>query len=124
MIKLIDILKEVSHWKPGQKYGNYLIDDDCKDEKTIIQFVEYNNMNPQIIDIWRYAKDNFKVYPVKIFPHAIQYNTKEGKVELEIKKDRIEMYLFVFRSIKDGYKLLGHKSKFDYKTFKEYMTKY
>ena len=109
----------LNEWDPNSKYGDYLIDkEDLMDEKTIKQFVHLYNLNPQIIDIWKYAKSNFKKYPDKILPKGMVYTTPSSKLEFEFNgNDKINMW--VFDKWGEGIK---SAAPFTFKNFNKFLT--
>jgi hypothetical protein len=125
MIKLIDILKEIS-WNPNDKYENTILYDrkDLENESIVKQFVEFNGLPKIIFDIWKYAKSELKVFPSKISTKGMMFSGKNNtKVEIEINKG--QLYLWHIKIEIDGNKIENHllkNTKFSYLEFKKMMS--
>lgn len=100
---------------------------ELNDEKFIASFIEYNGLSKLVLDIWKWAESNFKIYPSKLTVQGMVYNLPKNRT-CEImfgKNDEMTMYMF--------YGLLSHmpdkqistnlvdSQKFSYKTFKEWL---
>jgi hypothetical protein len=124
MIKLINILKEIS-WNPNDKYENTILYDrkDLEDESTIKQFVEFAGLPKLVVDIWKYAKTNLHIYPSKLTKHGMVYpSARNTKVELEFTKDgKVNLWKFGIEFNKE--KKIDHQllraDRFNFKNFKD-----
>lgn len=115
MIKLINLIKEIS-WVPNSTFDNYLMDSkDLENKNVISQFVEYHGLPKLINDVWEYANSNAGLYPKKLTTRGIVYYPKNRtKIEIEFTKDgRLVLYQFndVDRLIKNA--------KFSFDIFKK-----
>lgn len=118
----IDEMKEHNEWKPTDKYYSHIIyGDDIKDENTIMQFIEYNNINPLVGDIWKYAKGLGR-YPSKMSDRAMKYSGHgDSIVEIEF-GDKIYLWHFQLHYISSEHRFdnkLIKQCNFTYKDFKE-----
>lgn len=115
-------------WNPGKDAfdtDKYLFfDNELKDESTIQQFVDYHGLNPLIVDIWKYAKSEFKSYPSKITQRGMVYGGKGStKIELEFGKNEIILWHIKLVATHDRHNPFDSKliksGKFSYKLFKQ-----
>jgi len=121
--------KETPDWKPGQKYSiNVLHEKEAvRDENTIKQFIEYNNINPLVFDVWKYARNNWNLYPEKISTSAMRYGGRfDTVVEIEFDDKNSELVLWhielIWNSASHTFnnKLIG-TGKFSYLSFSQMM---
>ena len=111
------------------KPDSYLIGEDVKDEDEIQDFIEYYACNKMTLDIWKYAKDELKIYPNKLVAFnngtcAFSYSGKGNtKIEIEVKLKEAFIWHFSinYRPEKHDFdNQLIRADKFSYKNFKEY----
>lgn len=105
---------------------NYIVGEELKSEEEINQFVKTNGFDPIILDIWRYAKSNLHIIPVKIVKLkgdvgdvGMRYNLKGSKyIEISIyhqsKKRKPDIYLFDQEELIKG-------GQFSYKLFSDFI---
>jgi len=122
IMKYSEFVNEHNEWQPTSKYdSNVIYGDDIKDENAIMQFIEYNNINPLVGDIWKYAKDLGR-YPDKMSNRAMKYSSRGStKVEIEF-GEKIYLWHFRLHYIPSEYRFdnkLIKQCNFTYKEFKE-----
>lgn len=94
--------------------------EDLKDEEFIASFIEYNGLSELVLDIWRWAKSNFKIYPSKLTVQGMVYSLpKNCTLEIQFEGgDKMMMYKFDDSLISNN--PMGVQ-KFNYRTFKEWL---
>lgn len=103
-----------------------------QDVEKIKLLITYRNLNPIVLDIWNYAKQEFNEYPDKIVAFggeqkcAIRYGGQNNTiVEIEVEKDIVNLWHFKLHyipSLHDFDNKLIKAKKFTYKDFKEMMS--
>ena len=58
--------------------GQYLVNKDVENIEKVEMFINDNNLNYMIKDIWNYSKNELNIYPDKITNNEILYLTKDG----------------------------------------------
>jgi predicted NAD/FAD-binding protein len=78
----MEYLNAYESWSP--RFRDFLEGDNLKDIDIIKQYVDYQSINPIVIDIWMYAYENFGnygnyKYPRLIDKGGVQYVNKRGE---------------------------------------------
>lgn len=69
--------------------GKYLINKDVKNFNIVETFVKYFHLSKMVIDIWKYAKNNFNLYPDEITLNQILYLKDNYKIIIQIDNGEI-----------------------------------
>jgi len=106
---------------------DYIVGEDLKNEQEINTFVKVNGFDPIILDIWKYVKNNFGIYPNKIIKLrgsvgliGLNYQRRGSKhIEIYVHDQKLkrlpDIYLFDFDTLIRG-------GKFTYKLLSEFMS--
>ena len=122
--KFDEFLNE-NDWNPIDKYSNVLHGSDVKDESVVKQFIAYNHLDLLVGDIWKYAKENWDIYPEKISTNAMRYGGRfDTVVEIEFKNSELVLWhiqlIYDSKNHNFNNKLIS-SGKFSFKLFSDMM---
>lgn len=100
-----------------KKFESWILSDglDLKSESDVKLYMEYNALDVIVLDIWKWVKQSFNQYPVKISKDSIIY---DGPYRSKIKIDIIDMKVIVYRINPKGTKVL-FVSKFSWSSLRK-----